>query len=168
MDVNEKIVETWLREQEGMFTITSILFGTFHSDIDLLAANLNRKEIWDCEVKVRTGSTQISNNDNKQNGFQHFVDALKDSGREKKIREVIGKTDFKITKKFITTKSLLGSTKATQDKWIKRFGDENIEVIFFDKIIKDLSSKAQVIHKSNNEVIQVLRLFHIYEDKKAA
>lgn len=167
MDVNEKIVETWLREHEGMFTVTSLLFGNFHADIDLLAVNLNTKEIWDCEVKVRT-AIQISNNASKQNGFQHFVGALKDKKRETRILEFVGKTDFKITKKFIATKSLLGRTQATQDRWVKQFRDENIDVIFFDKIIKDLSTRAQAVHKSTNEVVQVLRLFHIYENKKTA
>jgi len=165
VDVNERIVETWLREELGMFTINELYYGNHHKDIDLLAVNLNTKEIWDCEVKVRTSTTQISDNANKQNGFKHFVSSLKSKERDKKIKQYCGNNKFKVTKVFITTKSLFGRTEINQKKWLKKFNDIDIEVVFFDRIIKELQAKANVATKSNNEVIQVLKLLKIYEKK---
>lgn len=162
MDVNERIVETWLREL-GMFTTNELYYGNYHKDIDLLAVNLINKEIWDCEVKVRTGSTQISDNANKQNGFKHFVSSLKSKERDNKIKQYCGKNKFKVSKVFITTKSLFGRTEVNQNKWLRKFNDNGIEVVFFDRIIKELQAKAHVATKSNNEVIQVLKLLKIYE-----
>jgi hypothetical protein len=162
MDVNETIVNTWLNTVKKFFTITSIDYGQFHNDIDILAININLKEVWDCEIKVRTGGTRISNNSNKQNGFLHFVKTLNDSTREAKSKEYL--TDnYEIKKKFITTRSLFGSVR-NQNKWIDEFKNKNIDVIFFDEIVNDLSDYAKGINKSNNEVVQILRLFFIHQE----
>ena len=123
---------------------------------------MNQKEVWDCEIKVRTGSTRISNKSNKQNGFLHFVKTLNDSTRETKCKEYLT-NNYEIKKKFITTRSLFGSV-GNQNNWIDEFKKEYIDVIFFDEIVKDLSDYAKGINKSNNEVVQILRLFFIHQE----
>ena len=162
MDVNEKIVDAWL-QHKGFFTKNSINYGQFHNDIDILAVDLKKVIIWDCEVKVRTGSTQISKNHNKQNGFYKFVETFNDPERKKAINNCIGCNGYEISKKFITTKSLFGKSVQNQSKWVSSFEEEGIDVIFFDEIIRDLSKHAKESKKSTNEIVQVLRLYHIYE-----
>ena len=159
MDVNEKIISTWLTHH-NYFVMDNIYFGQFHQDIDLLAVNLLLREVLDIEVKVRTGSTKISDNDNKQNGFRHFVGQLKSLERDNKISEIIGDIgDFKIRKIFITTRSLLGKVKS--QKWIDSFSHEGIEVKFIEEIISELEDHAKGLPLSKNEVIQILRLQNI-------
>ncbi len=159
MDVNEKIVTSWL-QNKSFFTINSIYYGQYHNDIDILAINLKQKVIWDCEIKVRTGSTMISDNNNKQNGFNHFLSTFNDAKRSDKIFEYID-NQYSISKKFITTRSLFGKTEENQNKWFKRFKDNNIDVIYFDEVMKELSNFSIKTKKSTDEIIQVLKLFHI-------
>ncbi len=161
MDVNEKIVTSWL-QNKCFFTINSIYYGQYHNDIDILAVNFKKKIVWDCEVKVRTGSTMISNNDNKQNGFKHFVNTFDDVKRSDKISEYID-NEYTIIKKFITTKSLFGKTENNQKKWFKEFKDKRIDVIYFDEVMKELSDLSIETKKSTDEIIQVLKLFHIMD-----
>lgn len=162
MDVNEQIVIAWFDECKNMFTRNNIDYGQFHCDIDILAVDIRTKEVWDCEVKVRTGSTQISNNHNKQNGFNHFVNTFYDIAREKKINEILPK-DFTLKKKFITTKSLFGKDE-NQKKWINNFSEKGIDVIFFDTIINEINESTLDLKKSTNEIIQTLRLLNLYKN----
>lgn len=165
MDANEQIVIAWLEECKQMFTRTNLDYGQFHSDIDILAINIKANEAWDCEVKVRTGSTMISDNANKQNGFKHFAKTFRDKDRQKIITNLVPDT-YRVIRKFITTKSLFGKTIENQNKWIKRFTDENIDVIFFDEIIADINRFAVDAKKSTNGVVQTLRLLNIYRETK--
>lgn len=159
MDVNEKIVNSWL-QNKLFFTINSIFYGQYHNDIDILAININKKEIWDCEVKVRTGSTMISDNNNKQNGFNHFVSTFQSQERKDKLNQYVD-NNFTIKQKFITTKSLFGTTDKNQKKWFEKFKQENIEVIYFDEVMNELYEYAIETKKSTDEIIQVLRLLQI-------
>lgn len=159
MDVNEKIISTWLTHHNN-FVMDNIYFGQFHQDIDLLAVNILKNELLDIEVKVRTGNTKISDNDNKQNGFKHFVNQLNSLDRDEKIKGIIGETNsLNIRKLFITTKSLLGKLKLNY--WLTRFKEEGIEVMFIEDIILELETLAKELPLSKNEVIQILRLQNI-------
>lgn len=160
MDVNEKIVIAWLEETKKMFTRNNIDYGQYHSDIDILAINLFDKIAWDCEVKIRTGSIMISDNDTKQNGFKSFSDSFKNTERINVLKTLVPH-DYKIEKKFITTLSFLGKTDKNRLKWVTRFSVENIEVIFIEKIINELNMHSTIVKKSTNEVIQTLRLLNI-------
>lgn len=100
MDVNEKIVIAWLEETKKMFSRNNIDYGQHHSDIDILAIDIFNCRAWDCEVKIRTGSTMISDNDSPQNGFQHFVDSFKDSERIKTLNILIP-DNYKVEKNLL-------------------------------------------------------------------
>ena len=131
MDVNETIVLTWLHFH-SFFTINTIYYGQFHSDIDILALNLLRKEIWDIEVKVRTGSTKIMNGTDRQNEFDHFVHQLTSSERTQKIQEFVGDHDgFELNKVFVTTRSMLGSTD-NQKKWTSSVESDMFAALHLD------------------------------------
>ncbi|MBT2605625.1 hypothetical protein J7E55_21830 [Bacillus sp. ISL-53] len=158
MDVNESIVSTWLNEN-GYFILNNIYYGQFHSDIDILAVNLNKRIILDCEIKIRTGSTKISNNDNKQNGFLHICNQLNSEIRKNKVISLIG-TDkgFKQKKLLITTRSFFGSSLENRKKWFKQFRAHGIKVQFIEGIVYSLERKASRQKISSNEVMQILRL----------
>lgn len=156
IDVNEKIISTWLTHH-NYFVMVNIYSGQFHLDIDLLAVNLTMKELLDIEVKVQTGITKISDNDNKQNGFRHFVGQLKSVERENKINEIIGYSEeFKIRKDIYYIKSLLG--KKNTNMWLDKLFHEEIEVKFIEEIISELEEHAKGLPLSKNEVIQILKL----------
>lgn len=161
MDINEQIVITWLEQCKGLFTRNNIHYGQYHSDIDILAINLKTSIAWDCEVKVRTSTTKIANTDNPQNGFNRFVRSLNSEERDEKVLSILPKNTL-VVKKFITTNSLFGKSEENISKWEQAFKDRNIEVIFFDEIIKDLFEFASKTPKTSNDVIQVLKMFSIY------
>ena len=149
MDVNEKIVETWLREVKGMFTTTNLYFGRNNHDIDLLAVDLKTAVIWDCEVKFRK----------KGNGFcEADFDSIRNTReRADRIRQLLGKSPYPVERKFITTKSFL-NLERNRKGWAPKFQKERIEVFYFDDIITDLAHHAEHLSKSTNEITQVLRL----------
>ena len=160
MEVNERIVNTWLNTVKKHFTVSCLDYGKFHNDIDILSVNLQTNEVWDCEIKVRTGSTKITNSTDKTNGFIHFVGTFNDPQRLNAVNVFLPKKEFILKRKFITTKSLFGSEK-NKTKWVSKFGKEDIEVVFFDEITKDLADYAKTLKKSNNEILQILRLLFI-------
>jgi hypothetical protein len=164
MDVNEIIVNTWLNFVKKQFTIPSVDYGKYHNDIDLLSVNLLTKEIWDCEIKLRTSSTKISDNDSKQSGFNHFVNSFNDKNRKKTATDYFSKDfdNYKYKRIFITTRNFLGSV-TNQKKWVNKFQKADIVIIFFDTIVDDLIGYSKSIKKSNNQVLQILRLSNLYK-----
>ncbi len=165
MDVNERIVEIWLRLKKKMFTTTEIHFGNSHNDIDILAVRLGQKiEIWDCEVKIRTGSTNISNGNDKRNSFDNYVKLMKSSEREQALKSYFVNEPKAVKKKFITTAKFLGATELNQSKWIKKFNEQGIDVILMEEIVKDLLELASQTKKTSADVIQILKLIELKED----
>jgi hypothetical protein len=158
MDYNEEIVTAWLNIHKKMFTINNIMYGNFHSDVDILAISLASNEVWDCEIKIRTGTTKINNNNTTQNGFNHFINCFNHQERQNKIEELINKNNFNFTLKkvFITTKSFLGKT----DHWINEFKNNKIEVLFFEDIIQDLNEISKKSKKASNLVIHTFKLIN--------
>ncbi|MFC5401493.1 hypothetical protein [Cohnella soli] len=165
MDVNEKIVEAWLTTK-NFFMMSTIDYAQFHKDIDILAVNVADKVIWDCEVKIRTGSTKISETTRKRAGFVHIRDQLNNQERDDKIREIIGNDhDYEISKRLITTYSYFGSPK-NRAKWMAKFNAENIEVMFIEDMVHELEETAKGLALSKNEVIQILRLQNIKNKRR--
>ena len=160
MDINEEIILSWISECKKMFHINNIDYGQFHNDIDILTIDLKNKIVWDCEVKIRTGTTKIADTDNKTNGFKKFVSTFNSALRKDKISQYIP-SDFVIQRKFITTKSLLGTSCENQSKWIKKFNDETIDILFVEDIINELNSYANNLNYSDNSIIQTLRLLNL-------
>jgi hypothetical protein len=160
MDVNEKIVYAWLASKD-YFIIDGIDFGQFHSDIDILAVNLKAKEIIDFEIKIRTGSTKISDNTTKQNGFTHYVNQLLHNDRATRINSIVGTSHgYALRKVFVTTYSFLGAKK-NRTKWAGEFLKYNIDVMFIEDIVEELENHALTLKLSKNEIIQILRLQNI-------
>jgi len=160
MDVNEKIVECWLNNCKEMFTMSDVVYDRYFSAIDLLAVSLkdeSRIEVWDIEVKFKSKMI-ISDSDNRQNGYMHIIQQLVSDDRDKRVREIIASSNCEIKKVLITTRHFLSQKKATY--WEERFREDGITLYFFEDIIVELQEHAKGLNKSNDDVLQVLRLLN--------
>lgn len=160
MDVNEKIVECWLNNCKEMFTMSDVVYDKYFSAIDLLAVSLkdvSRIEVWDIEVKFKS-KIIISDTDYKQNGYKHIIWQLVSDDRDKRVHEIIASTNCNIKKVLITTRHFLSQKKATY--WEERFREDGITLYFFEDIIIELREHAMGLNKSNDDVLQVLRLLN--------
>ena len=112
MDVNEIIVEEWLRLCENQFTITNIPFKVFgpkggsnYSNIDIFAVD-RKGNFYDYEIKWRRiyslGATD-------KETVESLIKQLKRRERVSRIRELIGQKPYK--KILITTKVFFGKKK---------------------------------------------------------
>lgn len=160
MDVNEKIVECWLNNCKEMFTMSDVVYDKYFSAIDLLAVSLkdvSRIEVWDIEVKFKS-KIIISDTDSRQNGYKHIIQQLVSDDRDKRVHEIIASTNCNIKKVLITTRRFLSQKKATY--WEERFREDGITLYFFEDIIVELQEHAKGLNKSNDDVLQVLRLLN--------
>ena len=160
MDVNEKIVECWLNNCKEMFTMSDVVYDKYFSAIDLLAVSLkdvSRIEVWDIEVKFKS-KIIISDTDYKQNGYKHIIRQLVSDDRDKRVHEIIASTNCNIKKVLITTRHFLSQKKATY--WEERFREDGITLYFFEDIIIELREHAMGLNKSNDDVLQELRLLN--------
>ncbi|MCI6413018.1 MAG: hypothetical protein MR848_04615 [Butyricimonas virosa] len=158
MDVNEKIVECWLNNCKEMFTMSDVVYDKYFSAIDLLAVGLKGEsgiEVWDIEVKFKS-KIIISDTDNRQNGYRYIRQQLVSNDRDKRVREIIASSNCEIKKVLITTRHFLSQKKATY--WEERFRKDGITLYFFDDIIVELREHAKGLNKSNDDILQVLRL----------
>ncbi len=164
MDVNEKIAIAWLEQCKNMFTKSNIAFGKFHADVDVLAINFDKNEIWDCEVKIRTSSTNIHERKLDSNNFHEIKRKFYLPERELVIKSLIPDRFF-VKKKFIINKSFFTKSFKKQQEWVNKFNEKDIEVIFFEDVVKDLFAYAQKSKHSTNEIIQSYRLLNLYGEK---
>lgn len=158
MDVNEKIVECWLNNCKEMFTMSDVVYDKYFSAIDLLGVSLKdefRIEVWDIEVKFKSRMI-ISDTDNKQNGYRHILQQLVSDDRDKRVRKIIVSSNCEIKKVLITTRHFLSQKKATY--WEEKFRGDGITLYFFEDIIVELREHAKGLNKSNDDILQVLRL----------
>ncbi|MEY3788962.1 MAG: hypothetical protein RLZ75_3170 [Pseudomonadota bacterium] len=152
MDVNEQIAITWITEVKKMFVRSELYFGQYNNDIDILAVSIVDDLIWDCEVKARTGSTNMDE--------ASFADIIKKFNCPERINLISSLTGNKteIKKKLIISKKYFGETEKTINKWKDKFNQNDIEVIYFDTVIDDIRNFAVSCSKTTNLVIQTLKL----------
>ena len=153
MEVNQQIVISWLKSKK-CFVIEELYYGLHNNDVDVLAINVIENRIYDCEVKCRLSTNMY------KNLFKKIVAEFKNPLRMKMISRYIGKRNginLSIEQIFITTKSLLGSEK-NRENWKGKFSENNIGVIYLDDILKELSSHASRISKTNDLTTHLLRL----------
>ena len=98
----------------------------------------------------------ISDTDNRQNGYRYIRQQLVSDDRDKRGREIVASSYCEIKKVLITTRHFLSRKKATY--WEERFRKDGITLYFFDDIIVELRELAKGLNKSNDDILQVLRL----------
>ena len=167
MEVNERIVEEYLKTVKGWFYMTDIPFEVPHnySNIDILAYDAKNNRYYDIEVKYRS-AFKISKNDiNKEDGeFSRFLNQLCRTERDDKIKEIIGE-NREVIKVFVTTRQCFGKTDDTIEKeFLKKLGQRyaHPEVWYFDDIIPELYKQTNIKGRYNSELLQTIRLIQAY------
>jgi len=156
MDVNEKIINEWLHLCENKFTITNISLkvsgekgGVNYSDIDILAVDKDGN-FYDYEVKWRS-VYRVSSNEIKK-----WIGKMVQKERTKKIKKMIGKKSYQ--KILVTTQNCLGGTEKKRAENRDKFKKKNIEIVFFEEIIKDLVDATKVLGRYDSQILQIIRM----------
>ena len=166
MEVNERIVEEYLKTVKGWFYMTDIPFKvpSNYSNVDVLAYNPNDNKYYDIEVKYRSAYKLSKNDLENENGeFNRFLNQFLRPERKAIINKIIG-DNKKVTKVFVTTKQCFGQTNTIKDEFIKRLNNEgyDAEVWYFDDIIPDLFDITEIKGRYNSELKQTIRLIKTY------
>ena len=163
MDVNEEIVVKWLNLCKRQFTIENISFKVFgskggsnYSDIDILAVD-NKGNYYAYEIKWRSVYVLSMTN---QEILKGFINQITRKEREEKIKEIIGNKSYK--KIFVTTKGLFGRSESKRKIIENEFTKNNIEVIYFEEIIKELVNKITVNGRYDSPILQTIRMLKYF------
>jgi len=171
MEVNERIVEEYLKKVKGWFYMTDIPFKVpnNYSNIDILAYDPKENIYYDIEVKYRSAykipKTDLEKGDGELN---RFVNQFLRDEREDKIKEIIGESQ-KVIKIFVTTSQCFGKTDNMIEEAFKsklKDRDYDSEVWYFDKIIPELYEQTEEKGRYNSELLQTIRLIKTYIPKK--
>ena len=159
MEVNEKIIEEYLKLVKAWFYMSDILFTiqNGYSNIDLLAYDQINDTYYDIEVKYRS-TKGIENAD-----FDDHIYQMTRFERNAKIEEIIG-NNKKIIKIFITTKTYFGKLKKNEEKLIDGMKKKNhiLKVWYFDDIFPELYERVNKKGRYNTELTQTIRLLKTY------
>lgn len=159
MDVNEEIVKEWLHTCKRQFTIEGIRFKTFgkkggsnYSNIDILAVDTNGI-YYDYEIKWRSvysiGATD-------KEGVENFISQMTRPERIETIHGIIGNKLYR--KVFVTTMDHFGKTEKKRKSISDQFKNANIELIYFEDIVKDLVEKVETYGIYDVPILQTIRM----------
>ncbi len=168
MEVNEQIIEQYLKLIKNWFYITDISFKVPHnySNIDLLAYNPKEDKYYDFEVKFRSAYTVSLKNLEIDIDFNNYINQITKNERHFKIKSIIGEKE--IIKIFVTTQKLFGKSTLKRNqveqlfkKRINELGFE-CEVWYFENIILELYNHTEKNGRYNTELMQTIRLIKTY------
>jgi len=158
MDVNEKIVEQYIKLVKKWFYMTDVVFKVENgwSNFDLLAYDHKENVFYDIEVKYRS-AYKLPKKESKSH--EKLIEQLVRPERQKALLEIIG-SDKNIKKMLITTKSCLGEDGFNQNYITAKLQERGYccEILYFDDIIQQLCDVVPVKGRHNTEVTQVIRL----------
>lgn len=164
MEVNEEIVKQWLHICKEQFTLDDIRFkvygpkgGSNYSNIDFLAVD-TMGHYFDYEIKWRSVYSISSTDKETIDSFIHQVNRQE---RAKKIKEIIGHKPYK--KIFITTYQMFGQGEKKRERFIQIFKSHNIEVLFFEDVIKELIASVGVEGRYDSQILQTIRMLKYFE-----
>jgi len=165
MDVNEEIIKEWLHLCKKQFTIENICFkivgpkgGSNYSDIDLLATD-GKGNFYDYEVKWRSVYS-VGATDKETIGA--YINQMTRRERLKKIQEIIG--DKPVKRIFITTKVHFGKSLKKRQSIEQEFRLANIKIMYFDDIIKELTSFVSTLGRYNSPILQTIRILRLFDE----
>jgi hypothetical protein len=176
-DVNEEIVEQYLKIVKQWFYVANIQFKvpSNFSNIDLLAYNPNENKYYDIEVKYRSKyvlaeKNKIGNNISKKS-IQEFLKQFFEYNKErnKKINEYANAANHE--KILITTKKIFGS-KEKRERMEKALINlmkkkkYKIDIWYFDNIIPELVKHVNLNGKYETQLLQAIRMIKTYMDVK--
>lgn len=167
MDVNEEIVEQYLKIVKKWFYMSDIAYKMKHNwgNIDILAFDPVENLYYDIEVKFRSRFKLHLPSFDSNPEKDKFINQLAGEERNVKIQEIIHTTARKI---FVTTHSLFGHKEENRREIETRFKNLlkskgfECEVWYFDDIIRKLVDQTNVKGKYNTQLIQTIRLIKTY------
>ncbi|GEM_PF-954409 len=167
MDVNEEIVEQYLKIVKRWFCMTDIVYQVPRNwgNIDILAYDPIGKLYYDIEVKFRSAFKIPLSSFEANTEKDKFIDQITGIERNEKVQEII---NTKAKKIFVTTYQLFGhkadKRKEMEDKFIGivELKGYQCEIWYFDEIIPKLFEKTNEKGRYNTQLMQTIRLIKTY------
>ena len=162
MEVNEKIVEEYIKRIKKWFYMTDISFPVAHnySNIDLLAYDHLNNIYYDMEIKYRS-AYKLTKKHTKVH--DDLIYQLIRPERKEAIEKIIN-NEKNVVKLYVTTKTHFGTDGFIENFFIseiKKYG-YNCIVWYFDDIIPELYEKINEKGRYNTELTQTIRLVKKY------
>ncbi|MEI6137930.1 MAG: hypothetical protein WCP85_01615 [Mariniphaga sp.] len=175
MDVNEEIVEQYLKIVKRWFCMTDIVYQVPRNwgNIDILAYDPIDNLYYDIEVKFRSAFSIPFSSFETNTEKDKFIDQITGKERNQKVEDII-KTKAK--KIFVTTHQLFGRNADKRKEAEKRKEMENkfiniikskgyeCEVWYFDDIIRELFKATNTKGRYNTQLMQTIRLIKTYNN----
>ncbi len=170
-DVNEEILEQYLKVVKKWFYVTDIGFvvpGNY-SNIDVLGYDHIKYKYYDFEVKYRSAFSLANNGEDILYLVEQFTKFQEQ--REEKLKEYIGKS--KSVKIVVTTHQMMGKSIKKRSEMEKSFKDamkkegfHRSEIWYFDDMIPELVEAVPEKGRYNTQLLQAIRMLKIYGAKK--
>ena len=166
MDVNEEILEQYLKVVKNYFYIGDISFTvpSNYSNIDVLGYSQKDDKYYDFEVKYRSAYSLTNSDEGIEYLIEQFSKYKKE--REDKLREFIGEKES--IKVIVTTHTMLGKSlkKRTQmeKRFHKRMTEEGFEseIWYFDEMIPKLVDAVSLKGKHSTQLLQTIRMLKTF------
>jgi len=162
MEVNEKIVEEYIKLIKEWFYMTDISFPVpyNYSNIDILAYDHINDIYYDMEIKYRSAYHMSTSNEEE---LERHINQMVRMERKNKLEEIIG-TNKNLIKVFITTKKHFGKTDENEKRFIAALKKEGYksEIWYFDDLIPELYHALEKRGHYNTELTQTIRLIKTY------
>ena len=162
MEVNEKIVEEYIKIIKKWFYMTDVSFTvpSNYSNIDILAYDQKNDTYYDMEIKYRSAYYMSKSN---EKDLEKYIYQMIRQEREEIIKELIGKNK-KLVKVFVTTRKHFGKSDDNQKRFITELRKKGFkcEIWYFDDIIPELYNTLEKTGRYNTELTQTIRLIKTY------
>ena len=169
MEVNEEIIEQYLKFVRGWFYISDISFRVprNYSNIDLLAFDPKSGNYFSLPAKSRRGGDQSLSSVDK------LVAQFTSRNRAKRLSQYTnGKKPRKI---LVTTKRMFGRSetkRAAMERafraMLKQKGHRRVEVWYFDDIIPKIVASVHRRGRYNTELLQAIRMIKDFQPELKA
>ena len=166
MEVNEEILEQYLKVVKKWFYIGDISFKVPHnySNIDVLGYNPKNKKHYDFEVKYRSAYSLTNN----ASSIKYLTDQFRKyhRQRENKLKEFVGTSE--IIKVMVTTHTMLGKSlkkrNEMENKFYKKMASLGYksEIWYFDEMIPLLVKHVDKSGRYNTQLLQTIRMLKTY------
>ena len=163
MEVNEVIIREWLNLCRKQFTIADISFkvwgpkgGSNYSNVDIFAVDAKGK-FFDYEVKWRS-IYSLSATDREKPG--NLVRQMTRKEWVEAIQKIIGTRRYE--KVLITTRVFFGKSEEKNQKMAKYFAKKEIDLVFFEDVIKELVDHINIKGRYNSPVLQTIRILKMF------
>jgi len=179
MEVNEEIIEQYLKFVQGWFYISDISFRVprNYSNIDLLAFDPKSGNYYDIEVKYRSAfslpAKSLRGGDQSLSSVNKLVAQFTSRNRAKRLSQYTnGKKPRKI---LVTNKRMFGRSetkRAAMERafraMLKQKGHRRVEVWYFDDIIPKIVANVHRRGRYNTELLQAIRMIKDFQPELKA